>query len=225
MKVLRQKLRKYIEVIPGRIPPHAEITIAHFSFIQAVCHILNPLNSAMIRCLGKNTEFSAYTREIPGIYCLILHFQHLSDFSKIFSLSGIIDRIAARIDSRMKESFRLIQPAFIPGNRRVVCEVRKSTALMRKSTGMIHMEIIDDVFIRIRNIRNLLQPVEGFPVDGGDIPGHISGIRQQAHQHDADRIAQLEDSTSMKVIGAAGDWYKIQWANATGCMMKKFVRT
>ena len=41
----------------------------------------------------------------------------------------------------------------------------------------------------------------------------------------ADRIAQLEDSTSMKVIGAADDWYKIQWANATGCMMKKFVRS
>ena len=41
----------------------------------------------------------------------------------------------------------------------------------------------------------------------------------------ADRIVQLEDSTSMKVIGATGDWYKIQWANATGCMMKKFVRT
>ena len=41
----------------------------------------------------------------------------------------------------------------------------------------------------------------------------------------ADRIVQLEDSTSMKVIGATGDWYKIQWANATGCMMKKFVRS
>ena len=41
----------------------------------------------------------------------------------------------------------------------------------------------------------------------------------------ADRIAQLEDSTAIKVIGATGDWYKIQWANATGYMMKKFVRS
>ena len=41
----------------------------------------------------------------------------------------------------------------------------------------------------------------------------------------ADRIAQLEDSTAIKVIGAVGDWYKIQYANATGYMMKKFVRS
>ena len=41
----------------------------------------------------------------------------------------------------------------------------------------------------------------------------------------ADRIAQLEDSTAIKVIGATGDWYKIQYANATGYMMKKFVRS
>ena len=41
----------------------------------------------------------------------------------------------------------------------------------------------------------------------------------------ADRIAQLEDSTSIKVIGETGNWYKIQWANATGYMMKKYVRS
>ena len=41
----------------------------------------------------------------------------------------------------------------------------------------------------------------------------------------ADRIAQLEDSTAIKVIGSVGDWYKIQYANATGYMMKKFVRS
>ena len=41
----------------------------------------------------------------------------------------------------------------------------------------------------------------------------------------ADRIAQLEDSTAIKVIGAVGDWYKIQYGNATGYMMKKFVRS
>ena len=41
----------------------------------------------------------------------------------------------------------------------------------------------------------------------------------------ADRITQLKDSTTIKVIGAIGDWYKIKWANATGYMMKKFVRS
>ena len=40
----------------------------------------------------------------------------------------------------------------------------------------------------------------------------------------ADRIAQLEGNTAIKVIGQVGNWYKIQWANATGYMMKKFVR-
>lgn len=40
----------------------------------------------------------------------------------------------------------------------------------------------------------------------------------------ADRIAQLERNTAIKVIGQVGNWYKIQWANATGYMMKKFVR-
>ena len=41
----------------------------------------------------------------------------------------------------------------------------------------------------------------------------------------ADRVAQLEGSTAIKVIGATGDWYKIQWANATGYMLKKYVRS
>ena len=41
----------------------------------------------------------------------------------------------------------------------------------------------------------------------------------------ADRIAQLEGYTVIRVIGETGDWYKIQWADATGYMMKKFVRT
>ena len=41
----------------------------------------------------------------------------------------------------------------------------------------------------------------------------------------ADRIAQLVDSTSIKVVGETVDWYKIKWANATGYMMKKFVRS
>ena len=41
----------------------------------------------------------------------------------------------------------------------------------------------------------------------------------------ADRIAQLEDSTAIKVIGETGNWYKIQWANSTGYMMKKYVRS
>ena len=41
----------------------------------------------------------------------------------------------------------------------------------------------------------------------------------------ADRIAQLEPYTSIQVIGQIGDWYKIRWANATGYMMKKFVRS
>ena len=40
----------------------------------------------------------------------------------------------------------------------------------------------------------------------------------------ADRIAQLEGSTAIQVIGQTGDWYKIRWANATGYMMKKYVR-
>ena len=39
----------------------------------------------------------------------------------------------------------------------------------------------------------------------------------------ADRIAQLEEYTAIKVIGETGNWYKIQWANATGYMMKKYV--
>ena len=39
----------------------------------------------------------------------------------------------------------------------------------------------------------------------------------------SDRIAQLEDSTSIKVIGETGNWYKIQWANSTGYMMKKYL--
>ena len=39
----------------------------------------------------------------------------------------------------------------------------------------------------------------------------------------ADRIAQLENYTAIKVIGEIGDWYKIQWANATGYMMKKYL--
>ena len=41
----------------------------------------------------------------------------------------------------------------------------------------------------------------------------------------ADRITQLKDSTTIKVIGAIGDWYKIKWANATGYMLKKYVRS
>lgn len=41
----------------------------------------------------------------------------------------------------------------------------------------------------------------------------------------ADRITQLKDSTTIKVIGAIGDWYKIQYANATGYMLKKYVRS
>lgn len=41
----------------------------------------------------------------------------------------------------------------------------------------------------------------------------------------ADRIAQLENYTAIQVVGEAGDWYKIQWANATGYMMKKYVRS
>ena len=41
----------------------------------------------------------------------------------------------------------------------------------------------------------------------------------------SDRIAQLEGYTAIRVIGETGDWYKIQWADATGYMMKKFVRT
>ena len=41
----------------------------------------------------------------------------------------------------------------------------------------------------------------------------------------SDRIAQLEGSTAIKVIGETGDWYKVQWANATGYMLKKFVRS
>ena len=40
----------------------------------------------------------------------------------------------------------------------------------------------------------------------------------------ADRIAQLNGQTSIKVIGNAGNWYKIQYGNATGYMMKEFVR-
>ena len=40
----------------------------------------------------------------------------------------------------------------------------------------------------------------------------------------ADRIAQLEGYTAIRVIGESGDWYKVQWANATGYMMKKYVR-
>ena len=41
----------------------------------------------------------------------------------------------------------------------------------------------------------------------------------------ADRITQLKDSTTIKVIGAIGDWYKIQYANAIGYMLKKYVRS
>ena len=41
----------------------------------------------------------------------------------------------------------------------------------------------------------------------------------------ADRVAQLEGATAIKVIGATGDWYKIQWANVTGYMLKKYVRS
>ena len=41
----------------------------------------------------------------------------------------------------------------------------------------------------------------------------------------SDRIVQLEGSAAIRVIGATGDWYKVQWGNATGYMMKKFVRT
>ena len=41
----------------------------------------------------------------------------------------------------------------------------------------------------------------------------------------SDRIVQLEGSAAIRVIGAVGDWYKVQWGNATGYMMKKFVRS
>ena len=41
----------------------------------------------------------------------------------------------------------------------------------------------------------------------------------------SDRIAQLEGSTAIKVIGETGDWYKVQWANATGYMLKNYVRS
>ena len=41
----------------------------------------------------------------------------------------------------------------------------------------------------------------------------------------ADRITQLKDSTTIKVIGAIGDWYKIQYANAIGYMLKNYVRS
>ena len=40
----------------------------------------------------------------------------------------------------------------------------------------------------------------------------------------SDRIAQLEPWTSVEVIGETGSWYKIRWANATGYMMRKYVR-
>lgn len=40
----------------------------------------------------------------------------------------------------------------------------------------------------------------------------------------ADRIAQLENYTSIQVIGQTGNWYKIKWANAVGYMMKQYVR-
>lgn len=40
----------------------------------------------------------------------------------------------------------------------------------------------------------------------------------------SDRIAQLEPWTSIDVIGEYGSWYKIRWANATGYMMKKYIR-
>ncbi|MBR2824084.1 MAG: SH3 domain-containing protein [Clostridia bacterium] len=40
----------------------------------------------------------------------------------------------------------------------------------------------------------------------------------------ADRIAQLENYTSIQVIGETGSWYKIKWANAVGYMMKQYVR-
>ena len=41
----------------------------------------------------------------------------------------------------------------------------------------------------------------------------------------ADRITKLKGHTSIKVIGRAGNWYKIQYGNATGYMMKKYVRS
>ncbi|MBQ8072191.1 MAG: SH3 domain-containing protein [Clostridia bacterium] len=40
----------------------------------------------------------------------------------------------------------------------------------------------------------------------------------------ADRIAQLDPWTNVQVIGETGSWYKISWANATGYMMKKYIR-
>ena len=52
----------------------------------------------------------------------------------------------------------------------------------------------------------------------------VRGMRVSANLN-ADRVAQLEGSTAIKVIGATGDWYKIQWANATGYMLKKYVRS
>ena len=41
---------------------------------------------------------------------------------------------------------------------------------------------------------------------------------------DAERLAQLEPGTSVKVIGSSGDWYKVEYLSTTGYIMKKYVQ-
>ena len=40
----------------------------------------------------------------------------------------------------------------------------------------------------------------------------------------SDRLAQLEPWTNVEVVGQSGNWYKVRWANATGYILKKYIR-